>query len=370
MVTTIGPIDLFGRATVVEVDDSPAAPVLAEELSAYPAASGDPARSIEVTHAAAPTRGMPNPTSHVELSDGFVARYPNVSVRYRLDARGRPHATIHLAPSVRGLRRARRRWRSIQYATPDEAVGQVVHELAAIPMLYWDDDRVPVHASAVELPAAGMTLIGGTGGSGKTSLAIELCRRHGAAFAADDMSIVGPDGTAYPNLAFPKVYGYNLEGSPELRARVLGSAGRLERWQWAWRGRRVGPAGVRRRIAPALLHDRVVAEPRRIRRYVVLVREDRERIATEPLDAERAASMSLAVLRAEYADHHRHLAWHAFNTLAAGRRPSVDLEARFAAWQVTLAGVLATVECLAIRVPTGMGATPMRARLALELTGA
>jgi hypothetical protein len=365
MTQAIGPIELFGHAVAVTVDDSPAAAVLASELALYPGAERPPDRFVALTHAPPPTRGMPNPTSHLELSDGFVARYPTASVRFGLSDLDAIRVTLHLPVEPSGLRRARRRWRNIQFATPDESVGQLFHELAAVPMLSWDADRMPIHASAVELPTTGLVLVGGTGGGGKTTLAMELCRRHGGRFAADDISVVDAAGLVHPNLAYPKIYGYNLgPEDPELEALVFAGSDAVDRAQWRWRMRRAGPSGVRRRISPQRLAGDVTTTPTPLRGYLLLVREPRDDVAIEPIDAEAAAAMSIDVLAAEIAEHHRHLAWHAFNARAAGAAPTVTVDARLAGWRELLTRVLAGVDCRIVRIPTGLDARALRAELA------
>ena len=258
---SLGPFDLLGHPTRVVVDGSPAGRILRDELSLYPA-SGQPAtRIVRVTHDPPPDAGAVNPDLHRHLDDGFVARYPNAAVRFRFAGARLAETVLHLPASLRGLRGWRSRWRSIQFASSDEMSGQTLHELALIPSLYFEEELVPIHAAALELPDAGMTLIGGTGGVGKTTMALDLCRTMGASFAADDIAVVDGRGNVHPNLAYPKIYAYNLRGDPELRASVLGSASRADRAQWRWRQRRVGPAGVRRRVSPRMLFGSVATMP-------------------------------------------------------------------------------------------------------------
>jgi hypothetical protein len=365
MTLAFDPIELFGHAVAVRIDDSPAAGILAAELSRYPLAERPPDRFVELTHEPPPVRGMPNPTSHLELSDGFVARYPTAAVRFWLGDSAGVGVTLHLPSEPSGPARVRRRWRNIQFATPDEGVGQLFHELAAVPMLSWDADRLPIHASAVELPSTGAVLIGGTGGGGKTTLAMELCRRHGGAFAADDIAVVDESGRVHPNLAYPKIYGYNIgPDDPDLAGIVFKDRGRVDRAQWRWRLWRAGSSRVRRRIAPDGLAGRVVDRPTPLRGYLLLVREERNEVALEPVDADAASAMSIDILAAEIAEHHRHLAWHAMNARAMRRTPTVEVADRLAGWQELLSRVLQAVDCRIVRIPTGLDARALRASLA------
>src|SRR5690606_41041284 len=99
--------------------------------------------------------------------------------------------------------------------------GMVFHELALVPAAHWLSDVAVVHASAMAGPSGEVTLIGGTGGVGKTSLMLDLCLRRGFTFMADDISIVGADGWVHPNLAYRKIYAYHLQDNPELARRVF-----------------------------------------------------------------------------------------------------------------------------------------------------
>lgn len=349
--SSLGPYDLFGHAIRVVVDDSPVRRILREELSLYPASVESTSRTVRVTHHPAPGGGSVNPALHRHLDDGFVARYPNAAVRFRFAGSRLEEIVLHLPAPLPGLRGARSRWRHIQYSTSDEMSGQTLHELALVPSLYFDDDRVPIHASAISLPGEGMVLIGGTGGVGKTTLALDLCLRYGASFAADDIAVVDAHGRVHPNLAYPKVYAYNLHGDAELATRVLGAATLPDRLQWRWRVCRAGPAKVRRRVSPARLCGAIVTEPAPLRRYLFLVREHRPSVLVEPATPARMAAMSVAVLQGEYDRWHRHLVWDEFNALAIGSRPRLHLADRLDGFTALLERLLVGVDCTLVRVP-------------------
>jgi len=90
-----------------------------------------------------------------------------------------------------------------------------------IPSIYFNKNLAPVHCAGVSDHENRAILIGGTGGVGKTSLEMELCRNYGCSFINDDISVLDSDGWVYPNLAFPKIYGYNLENNDKVKIYFL-----------------------------------------------------------------------------------------------------------------------------------------------------
>ncbi|MGI8659225.1 MAG: hypothetical protein ACR2K4_10750 [Candidatus Limnocylindria bacterium] len=366
---TIGPLEIFGHSTLVTADKGIAAQFLQHELSIYPKSASGPTRHFAVTYRSPPDGGLPNPALHVTQPDGFVARFPSASLHYRFDGARFSGVGIHLPAPLGGPRAIRSRWRSIQFAAQEEAVGQLFHELAAVPALYFDGDRLPLHASAFDVPGAGMTLIGGTGGVGKTTLALDLCLRHDAVFAADDVAVVGTDGLVHPNLAYPKIYAYNVQDDEALEKRVLGTASRLEQLQWKWRLRRRGPSQVRRRVSPMVLYGRVAPSPSPARRYFILVREHRAGFGSDAISARIAADMSGSILRAEYDTFHRHLEWHAFNAVAAGMTPRIRVDEHFAHLRELASAILDDVDCRIIRVPMNLSHADLRRGLATLVAG-
>ena len=54
----------------------------------------------------------------------------------------------------------------------------------------------------------------------KTSLELELCNRYNKNFLADDIVVVNDKGKAFPNLSYPKIYGYNLKNNKSLKRKI------------------------------------------------------------------------------------------------------------------------------------------------------
>jgi hypothetical protein len=171
---------IFGRTVVVESVGGAAGRALMDELAVYPEADigGPPEFTIRHGPSDRPGVGLVNPSSHHHLDDGFQASYGSADVRFRLREGRLVRVEFALKPDPKRLLRWIARWRNIQFSTKSEAIGQIFHELVLLPAIYFDRDRFLIHAAGVEAPTGGVTLIGGTGGVGKTSLEIELCRNH------------------------------------------------------------------------------------------------------------------------------------------------------------------------------------------------
>lgn len=355
---------MMGRNVQVCFDASKGAAILQDELEAYPPLAPTVAPDLVVRYAPVEYDGLrfANPTVHCEMEDGFIIRGRMATVRFRLEGDRLLGVDFYPASARSPLMRGLRRMADMQYTSREERAGVIFHEWVACPAAYWAPDLALVHASSFS-DARGVTLIGGTGGTGKTSLALELCRRHGFRFVADDISFVGEDGHVWPNLAWPKIYAYNVEGDPELARRLLGGRTAADRLHWALHRRR-GATFVRRRMAPADLYDGVDREGGPLYRYVILVREDRSDIHISDLSPARAATMSIQVMQAEYAGFHNHLHWHAVNRAAEDRPPSVSVSEALHRQRDVLARVLGQAQCQIARIPRSMEHGAFRRRMA------
>ena len=355
---------MMGRNVQVCFDASKGAAILQEELAAYPPAAPTASPDLVVRYAPVEYTGLrfANPSIHCEMEDGFIIRGRMATVRFRLEGDRLLGVGFYPASAKSPLMRGLRRMADMQYTSREERAGVIFHEWVAGPAAYWAPDRALVHASSFSA-ARGVTLIGGTGGTGKTSLALELCRRHDFRFVADDISFVGEDGHVWPNLAWPKLYAYNVEGDPELASRLLGGRTAADRLHWALHRRR-GAAFVRRRMAPATLYDGCDREGGPLYRYVILVREDRPDLHISDISPARAAEISVRVMQAEYAGFHNHLHWHAVNRAAEDRPPTVSVSEVLHRWQDLLAHVLGQASCQLARIPRSMEHGAFRRRMA------
>ncbi len=357
------------RRVRVEYDASAGSAILREELSRYPLSAEEDAPDLSVRYGIVDPSGrrLVNPRVHDELADGFVMHDRTAKIRFRLD--GERLLSVDFLPTVASsaLVKQARRMLDMQFSSREERAGVIFHELALVPAVHWMPDVAAVHASAFSDREGRVTLIGGTGGVGKTSIALELCIHHGFAFVADDISFVDESGHVWPNLAYPKIYAYNLEDNPDLAARVLEGRGAADRLHWMLHRRR-GPQFVRRRVAPDVLYGSYDAEGGPLHRYVLLAREERPGIAVSEMAPERAAAISISLMQTEYYPFHNHLHWHAFNRTVEGRRPAISLRETLERWEGQLRNVLEHATCLLVRIPLSIGHRTFKRDMAAMLS--
>ena len=353
-------LQIFGRRVLVQQQTSGSMETLLGELALYPEAegAGAPDYTLRLVDRV-PLEGSANPSLHIEAEDGFVMRAPTGDIRFVLD--GAALAAVEVA-----IRRDRSRvsamiarGRNIQYATPRESAGQTVHELALVPAVMFDSSRFALHSSAFQGEDGGVILIGGTGGVGKTSLALELCRKRGYRFLADDISIVANDGHVSPNLAFPKIYRYNVTGDRRLRNEIFSRSSVANRAQWLARGV-LGADKARRRVSPVQLYGGYSRTGGWLRTYVILMRDDGTSIRFDALSARAAARMSSAVISAEFWHFANHLHWHRYNRLGQGKEAVLDPLSIFRRWETQAERVLEGRRLILCRIPRTMPITAVK----------
>jgi len=237
-----------------------------------------------------------------------------------------------------------------QYTDRSERIGMLYHENVYVAAAAFDTERVPLHASGLQAPDGRVTLFGGTGGVGKTSLELHVGLRSGYRFLADDIAVLDANGLAYPNLAYPKIYGYNAPPSSPIRRSVVQNRSPLDRAHWALHSLR-GPAQVRRRISPASLFAGVSPEGGPLSRYVILARESRPDIQLDLISPAQAAEMSTAILATELATLLKHLRWHELNRLLLELPPLVRADDMLSRWRELYLQAFMSVECLVARIP-------------------
>lgn len=260
---------------------------------------------------------------------------------------------MHIADSGSWMHDTLSRMKRIQYSTSVESVGQITHELVLVPSTYFDPDLFLLHAAAFQRPGGGVVAVGGTGGVGKTSLEIELRRRRGFQFVADDIAVVSKDGNVWPNLAYPKVYGYNVVGDTDLQREVMRGRSAMDRVNWRLRSG-LGLASVRRRVSPIDLYGSYSATGGSLEQYVFLAREHRTDFSVRRATGAELASLSVPIMKAEYGIFHQYLEWHEVNRRLEGCLPAVRTTDVFQRWERLAAEVLEAVDCWVVRGPIGM----------------
>lgn len=338
-----------------------------QEFSLYPSGGSEAADFfIEIVPELAFNEQARNPSIHSENADALYIRnqQADISLEFREGALFKVSFQLNKALNIfyRQLQKAL----SIQYTSREERIGQILHELVLIPMVYFMKDRIPVHGSAVEIDGQ-VILLGGTGGVGKTSLELELCLNQDALFLADDISVLSDAGYVFPNLNFPKLYGYNLQNDSKLTQKAVKNSTGFDRLHW-WLHSRRGLEKVRRRIAPDHLYGDFARKEAQLKRYLILALQSTEDILIDRISHEEAAKISVDILKTEYADFNNHLYWHRLNAKVLEKSAFFDPNSIFERWEEQLGNILSDVRCDLVKIPIGMDHTAFRERMAGLIT--
>lgn len=248
------------------------------------------------------------------------------------------------------FRRGLRKWLNMQFTNRIENVGQILHEQVLVPLTFFCENKVPIHASAVTRNDKTI-LFGGTGGVGKTSIELELCLNGMYGFAADDIAIGDVEGTIYSNYNSPKIYGYNAEGNSTLKKIVFQNQGLFSKIHWKFHKTIFGLSKVRRKIAPNSLFKNVSPEKTIFSHYLMLFRSHGNEIAVTGLSKEKASEMSVAVILAEYAYFMNHIKWHQFNALGNGVEPILTVDMLKGRWEKNMNQLLDKTAINQINIP-------------------
>lgn len=187
-----------------------------------------------------------------------------------------------------------------------------------------------IHASSMQKGDRGLAVLG-WGGVGKTTTLLKLCIEDGWKFLSDDLGLVDDSGLLHRTPKRLQIYGYNLEGQPALRRRVLAGRSAVDRASWELRLRRFGPKLVRRRISASdMFGADGLADSTRLTDIVFLERSSEDQRGMTGAGSAELADRMAAIVMAEiepYGAFHRQLGAAGLNALEA---PS-QVQARTAA---------------------------------------
>ena len=254
------------------------------------------------------------PTFSLLKDNSFVVDYGHSIIQYKLfNVPGKVTVVPRKLPFF---------WKilSMEYRNVLENLPQIFHELVVIPLMFFEKDKFPVHASAVYDKALKQVIMfGGTGGVGKTSIELLLAKNARYSFFADDFCVVDRDGFVFPNLAYPKIYGYNIEYNRDLRKRLLEKESFFSRCHWFVHYYLRGPNKVRRKINPTNLFIGGVQRcKQRLGRYFIICRASVKDLVLENVSVDRAVEATIEIVKNEYHSFLKHVRWLNVNLILAG----------------------------------------------------
>lgn len=351
---------IAGQTVEFQWGDHPCAEVFERELRYYPQ-SAAPSDCVVRLVDTLPDAVSANPSTYLETADGFAFRGQRYQAAWHESAD--PLTVDFCFPDDR------KSWRhkllGMQFTHPYEEISQVFHESVLVPtlLMFFSQKVAVIHGSAVQNPRTGEAMIiGGSGGIGKTSSEIALILDHGFRFLADDLSFVDAQGTAWPNYAFPKIYAYNVQNSPDVYRRLFQQRGLADRFWWELTKLR-GLETVRRRAdLNTFFGAERVGTGAKLGQLNMLFRRQTERIRTVSITARQAAEMNLAVIQGEYKNLITSLHWQTFNRSVLGSKSPLST-AMFANLHATLLHAFEQVNCRVIEIPFHFTITQLRQKL-------
>jgi hypothetical protein len=293
-------------------------------------------------------------STHEELEDGFVVNYVKWSISYRLK-NNEVYSEVVLNKETNPFLRFLKRVNNIEFLTLEERLRQIVNENVLLPALYFFPDRALIHCSAIKNPGGEGILIGGKGGTGKTSLSMRLCREEDYSFICDDMSILTATGLIEPNMAFPKIYAYNVRGNKAMDKVVRNRMSNLEKIVWSSKRFLLGDNRVRISIPPDILYPEICKKPVRAARYYILDKQaNSPSLTSQEINAELGADISAGIIEREYAEFNSHLKLHEIFCHEHNKAPIAAFDSVKENWKKSLFSALSQMQCFRITIPEGL----------------
>ena len=249
------------------------------------------------------------------------------------------------------------KFRSIGYFNSLENIGAFFHEMILVLMQYILNEKMLIHSSAVKnLVTNEVILFGGSGGVGKTSLELLLCNELNYSFIADDISVVDKDGYVYPNLAFPKIYAYNIINNENIENKIFKNRDILDKLQWSLMRKIRGDKGIRRAISPFDLYETIERKKNKITSYYILQRTNKvDKITITDLDKGIASYATYLIIKNEYGMATQHFIWDEYNTLFDYRiKPIVVLDEVYENWKKRYETLFSKIDTYLIEIPVNI----------------
>lgn len=323
---------IFGKNTLINLDASEESLLLKEELKIYPKVDSNAKTDITINYMGNDFVSKyktlnNNPSIHSLTQKGMIIEIDKIKVEYVFENRNLVEVNFAIDNKKSALRSILSKWKNIQFTRPGkENIGQIFHEIILVPLLFFFDRYALVHASSVLTDKNKTIVFGGTGGVGKTSLEMELCRNHSCKFISDDILAVNDSGFLFPNLAFPKIYGYNIVGNKKTFDELFPHPFSTNYLHWKLLKTLKGPSGVRRRVSPTVFYGEIVKNAQKIDSFCLLNRTDTDTIGIRNCTAHEIAKLNTRVMLSEYGVFLNHVYWHQYNCILKGNTPQLTIE--------------------------------------------
>lgn len=317
--------EIFGKIMEIRFNDSEFSEVLKKELSIYPDSTEEIETTVKIVDE------MPfhkciynNPRDFFELEDSIIFGVGNTFVRWYKYDKSKVDF-MQIKNQQNGLIKALYKFKDIQFDSLPQKSGMLFHELAIVPYIYQLEKYSLIHSSAF---AKGnkVFILGGTGGTGKTSLSMKLCRQDDFSFIADDiLPITGEK--IFPNYAYPKIYAYNTDGSKEIENEILKNESIMSKLQWEFM-KKISAVRVRRRVNPVDFYHTQNAKADYLDiNYIILARGNFDAVQLEEIDdIDLVSKISLEIIKSELINVNKNLYFHKYNAGIANMECIFDFD--------------------------------------------
>ena len=342
----------FGISTAISLKKSVYKTILLNELATYKNDTSDTVIEITDDWSSFDSKLIANnPSHHYYYNNAIYFKDILTEVAFVFDGNNqltKIYFELLIAPNY--FRKVLRKWLNIQFTNRIENIGQIFHEHVLVPMTFFSDNLAPIHASGFSLDNRS-NLLGGTGGTGKTTLELEFCLNKDAHFITDDIAIINQNGDVYPNYNYPKIYGYNLAGNKKLEDKILKKEPLLGKIHWLLHSRIFGLSKVRRKISPFILFKNITKQKTKLTNYNILSKNDCSEVSKTKLDIDTISKMTVEIIFTEYHYFFNHLRWHEFNALSKGNKPIVTTDYLEKKWLLILKKSLTNTENHLLSIP-------------------
>ena len=339
---------IFGKKIKINIECLETKYILNKELSIYPQSDSN---SSDIDIYFVETLLLDeiysnSPTIHKTFKNGFFSNFGLNKILFKQEKKLKVYVQIDKRKRVRG------KFLDIGYRYNIENIGQILHELILVPINFFYSNRALIHASSMKNLNTNKTLMfGGTGGVGKTSLELLLCRELNYSFISDDIAIVENE-KVFPNLSYPKIYAYNVEQNRDLEKLLFKERNIMDKFQWIFLKKLKGLNRVRRTISPSEIYTSIEIESNNIDEYYILFRTNTvDNIVFEEINYHQASQLTLDIIKNEYCAVMQHVIWHEYNANLMGFESILKTEQIYSNWSNTYMNIFKNIKCFIVKIP-------------------
>lgn len=354
---------IFGKRIFFNTNDRMTKNIIKDRFRLYPNFDGEEEILININeHTSTQFKEISkNPKLHSSIENGFEVVIGNTKANWKYGEK------IIIDVSVRDSKNSiismLKKFISREFnASSKRIIDQILYEQILVPTMYNYQDYALIHSSGFKYKGKTF-LLGGTGGTGKTSASIQISQDEKASFINDDMSVVDSLGYIYPNLAYPKIYAYNTIGDVNLERELLLNKSLGNKLHWKVM-KKINISKVRRKIAPEQLFKSVETVKIPLDYYIILFKEDVQEMKITEINKVTAIDSTIAVMQSEYSGiFNNHVFWHEFNSLLNNKEKLISMNQVLGNWKKVLNSAFNNKKLLKLSIPLDISHTEYKKQL-------